>query len=840
MKSTPMSRGNCAGFLGAVAVVTMLVATGCGGAVANTETAPDSDGGNPADASALDSQTVKDSATPDAADAAETAVKPDAPDASEGLDCSDVADSSADAAEAADSDAAPDAVQEPIACGAGQSGCGTVCVDLQSNPQHCGACGNLCAIGADCVSGVCHGCSTKVLLPGPPMVTTDAVASFAIGDLDGDGREDAAWIRTTPGILAISKGNGDGTFAVPDYHSIADSRSVDLADMDGDGLLDFVIGTAGDASCLGRALISRNDGTGTPLPPTSYDICHSYAVGDVNGDQRPDLVATGSDLRVFLNKGDGSLEAPVISAQEAFCGRIVLGDIDGDGKPELVGACDIIKVYKNLGNGGFAQPWPYDMSSVQDVAVADFNGDSRLDVVAIGNHQVKVKLNLGYGALGPAQVLSSTQANDRVIAIDSNVDGAVDIVAGGADGFSLYHGDGKGSFAGQHLAVGTGATAPQAAVDLTGDGYPEVLSTTSTAGVAIALNRGYYGFKELAFLPSDHAARSIEMEDLDKNGRLDFITAGLGQSGLTVLMVDQQGMPFQEAGYETSNGISGFALKDLNGDDVKDIAAVREGTDTVSVLLGLSNGAFAQQGLWPAGSGARYVAAGDVNGDGNADLVTANAGGATSVMLGQGDGSFSVPTTYDGDSDPSVPLIVDLNLDGAPDLVLGSEIGKTLRVRTNAGDGTFNAVVALTSKCGAKGAAAGDLNGDAAPDIVLPACSDGDVVVLWNNGSGGLSEASIQAGLGYLPSPVRARLGDLDGDNLPDIVIAVWDSGAVTVLRNAGGGSFDPPAAYLAEFRATDFALADVEANGRPGVVMTSEKEHCLILVNDGPVCTSP
>jgi hypothetical protein len=141
----------------------------------------------------------------------------------------------------------------------------------------------------------------------------------------------------------------------------------------------------------------------------------------------------------------------------------------------------------------------------------------------------------------------------------------------------------------------------------------------------------------------------------------------------------------------------------------------------------------------------RSVAVADVNGDGIPDIVVANHSGNTvGVLLGNGDGTFQPPMTYDsGGPNPTGISIADLNGDGKPDLVVGLNAGiGAVAVLLGNGDGTFQP--AVTYGLGYWAAfgfdvAVADVNHDGKPDLIVAAsCLDvgGCVGVLLGNGDG--------------------------------------------------------------------------------------------------------
>src|SRR5437867_1290634 len=115
------------------------------------------------------------------------------------------------------------------------------------------------------------------------------------------------------------------------------------------------------------------------------------------------------------------------------------------------------------------------------------------------------------------------------------------------------------------------------------------------------------------------------------------------------------------------------------------------------------------------------LAIGDLNSDGNPDLVVANLfSSRVSVLLGNGDGSFGVHTDY-GAGDPFSLAIGDLNADGKPDVVTANWISNTVSVLLGNGDGSFGVKNDYPTSYVPQSVAIGDLNGDGKPDLALAA-----------------------------------------------------------------------------------------------------------------------
>jgi len=182
---------------------------------------------------------------------------------------------------------------------------------------------------------------------------------MAVGDFNGDGQADLAITNNSNGI-AVLLGNGDGTFRPPVSYAVGGgSSSVAVGDFNGDGRIDLVVANQGDVSVL----LGNGDGTfQSPLTSISLVVQPgSVTVGDFNADGKADLVAVDSasnSLNVMLGNGDGTFRLPQRYIVNVSYGiqSLAVGDFNGDGKSDLlvplVGGVFIV-----LGNGdGTFQP----------------------------------------------------------------------------------------------------------------------------------------------------------------------------------------------------------------------------------------------------------------------------------------------------------------------------------------------------------------------------------------------------------------------------------------------------------------------------------------------------
>lgn len=297
--------------------------------------------------------------------------------------------------------------------------------------------------------------------------STESAVQLVTADFNNDHHLDLVSVSgTLTPVLGLLPGNGDGTFGAEQKINGGPAPAwVAVGDFNGDGNLDMVVANPGRGTGVLDLLLGNGDGTFRPPSQVNIGASQplSVAVADLNGDDKLDLLvlngATPETALVLLGNGDGTFQSPMA-------------------------------------------PIPINSNAFYQIAIADLNGDGKLDMVVVlenTSDNLEVFLGNGDGTFQPAQIYSvgggfPGNVTTGAIIADYNGDGALDIAVPigcctiNGESFEILIGDGHGSFT---LAPPI-LLLPGYVVggDFNGDGKPDFAFSNTTANmVSIVLNK---------------------------------------------------------------------------------------------------------------------------------------------------------------------------------------------------------------------------------------------------------------------------------------------------------------------------------------------------------------
>jgi len=332
------------------------------------------------------------------------------------------------------------------------------------------------------------------------------------------------------------------------------------------------------------------------------------------------------------------------------------------------------------------------------------------------------------------------------------------------------------------------------------------------SGLGGAIGTGSFS-TATSYAMETNSSYAVELADLNGDGNLDMVTAGQvnGGAGYSFVRLGTGDGSFGAAtSYASDTGTSyALSLGDLNGDGIVDLVTAGQGglVGKATIRLGLGNGTFgAATSYTMEFSNSFGVKLGDLNGDGNLDLVTAGTGsgtGTATIRLGSGSGTFGAAISYATEGTSSSALTLgDLNGDGILDLVTsGYGADGTTTVRLGTGSGTFGSAKSyITHVSSTTSIVLGDVNGDEILDLVAAGdeSGNGSAVVMLGTGSGTFGAARSYSTEGSYSTSVV--LGDINGDGFLDLVTAGSSAtGATTIRLGSGNGTFGTATSYVNE-----------------------------------------
>ena len=721
---------------------------------------------------------------------------------------------------------------------------------------------------------------------GGTVITADehATCSVALGDVDGDGDLDlVAGNFGQANRLYLNNGTADpfagatGTNVAEDMH---DTLFVALGDMDNDGDLDLVAGNEGQANRL-----YVNNGTTDPFAGTggasitedSHATC-SMALGDLDNDGDPDLVAgnNGQPNRLYLNNGTADPFAGIVGRnidENAYATRsVALGDLDNDGDLDLATGNEgqSNRLYLNNGTTDpFAEATGSNLTAdahdTYSITLGDIDNDGDLDLAA-GNEGQANRLYLNNGTADPfAEATGSDLGSDThdtysLALTDIDNDGDLDLVAGNRNQTNrLYANTGTtdpfAGSAGTTIATTSIRVASMALGDMDNDGDLDLVVGNDNYMINLLfLNNGtatpFSGATGANITSDAHSAWSVALGDLDNDGDLDLVAGNYGQTNRLYLNNGTEN-PF--AGVSGSNissdqhDTASVVLGDVDNDGDLDIVV---GNFQQADRLYLNNGTAAPfagvsgSDISSDAHQARSLVLGDVDNDGDLDIVVGNYQQANRLYLNNGTVkpfAWVIGSNITADAHNTISLSLnDMDNDGDLDLVAGN-VGQANRLYLNNGTAEPFAGIAgskITSDSDPTWSVVSkDVDKDGDLDLVVGNFGKKNRLYLNNDTAdpfAGATGTDIDANENLTSC---LALGDVDNDGDLDLVEGNFFKSIISYLIN---GTADPFAGLTGTDISSDacgtrsVAFGDVDDDGDQDFVAGNAGQANRLYLNNG------
>lgn len=572
-------------------------------------------------------------------------------------------------------------------------------------------------------------------------------------------------------------------------------------------------------------------------------LCGQLPQGDGDGD-----IVVGSYLRgtspegrpnqVWLSDGAGGFADGGTLGNSRTSG-VSLGDVDGDGDLDAL-FTNVLdqRLYTNDGQGTLGY------QGVSLVSLGDLDGDGALDAVVANFYDEPNSIWLNTG------VPSATTHEVRLVHPNPNAIGVPRDTHIVADfGFILDTSSVsnttvlvRGGFSGLKVGANSSPSTSQLLFDPSTDFMPgehvTITLSDGLSGSAGSLTPFTWQFTSAVepaqggtFTDSGQALGSlfssqVTFGDVDSDGDLDVLLPTGGGGTSRIYLNDGDGI-LTESLQHLSTRATGIALGDLDGDgDLDAVVSRGDGSQQPNaVWLGDGAGGFTEQSTGLGNVNSHDAALGDLDGDGDLDVIFANIGPNT-IWFGGGDGSFVESTQVLGTDDSFAVALGDVDGDGDLDAVFGN-LGDS-ELFLNDGSGVFTNAGILLGRGVAFGVELGDLDGDGDLDIVFANGPDGVVSnEVWKgDGAGGFS-AHAFLGTGFSFGSLNGRaldLGDVDGDGDLDIVCAFLngDPDPEQLWLNDGSGNFTEHSVRFGASSSAGIGLGDLDGDGDLDLVISS------------------
>jgi hypothetical protein len=608
-------------------------------------------------------------------------------------------------------------------------------------------------------------------LPDVDVGSATTPEAVVAGDIDGDGDLDLAATARAADEVVWFEDTGSGFTRRVVTATLDEPVGLALGDVDCDGDLDLVIAASGSDTVVWYRNRGRTNAwtLGATLSTTASDVS-SLAVGDLNGDGDLDVVGAlpgSNEIVRWRNQGcpGTSWSSATVASLSTAPVDVALGDVDRDGRPDVVAAlpdADTVAWYRNSGAGAWPQTTIRDsVEGVTDVAVGDVDRDGWLDVASAASVDTELAWwkNPGAGTTwGKVRITGDLTPVDVQLA-DIDGDGDLDLLSASGSGNEALlwweNTRADGSRWTEHTIDGAPGT-PRAIVafDRGPDGDVDIASASFLlGGVRLYENASTHRSGLLSdggsalHLDSLGEVADWEVGDLDGDGRPDLVVTGrdVATSDAVVSWMRNLGpnddgamelATSQQISIETVYGYEDLAVGDLDGDGDLDVLIGGAG-ESFGGTLCLNDGGASS---WSCGSpitgydSLRGVELGDIDGDGDLDAAAAavlTAGSGRSVVWWQAGGSGSWPANVVEPVLGGLDRVLPRDVDGDGDLDLLTNTESWWRHDGASPPGWVEEAIPVPPLTQIFGTEPGDVDGDGDLDVVAEVGTPDGHALFW-------------------------------------------------------------------------------------------------------------
>jgi|GEM_PF-5711904 len=541
------------------------------------------------------------------------------------------------------------------------------------------------------------------LVPDEDYFIGAGASALELSDLNSDGLTDiAACVQSSASVEVLNQ-TGSGKLDTPASYDVgATPVGLSAADFDMDRRTDLVV--VGEGPSLLTFLFQNSSGAMNPSPPlrlASAPVQVRFAEVDQDGLPEVWLLHRDGNLSLLRSDSYGGLLAPHnYSTGKGGTGAMAIADVDGNASPDIVlatGSSGVFALVPQVVQNGKAR----EISTIGDpmlIRHADLDRDGLVDMVVASNTRIQVfHQTPGGGFSFPLEYeWATSQANNYPTGLaigDLNSDGWPDVAVTGLYNAyaAVFYGSPSGlvtprvdvSFSGAMYCYGGLVIA-----DLSGDGLADLARNSYLGQIAVMVQTSGGGLTQGSSINiGSYYPNSLEPGDLNRDGYTDLVVGNAYYARVTLLLGSSSGS-FSASSHTTSgtgNWYNGPAvISDLNADGLKDFAVLSSGPKLIDVFIQQTDGTFADRVSYQVSSSDSIgcgMAAGDLDLDGQDELVASNSAASTLTVLDQdGQGNLYELATYDTGSAPRGVGLADLNSDGSLDIAVVNSGADTVGV----------------------------------------------------------------------------------------------------------------------------------------------------------------
>jgi hypothetical protein len=689
----------------------------------------------------------------------------------------------------------------------------------------------------------------------------------AIGDVDGDGKPDVVAVNSGTGVNVVSvfrntSTPGNISFATRiDLDGGLGPFSIEIADLDADGKPEIVV-TGQYSSSSALSVLKNSSAVGnisfqTPITLANIAGPFTVAVGDLNGDGKPDLVASSAFSNAIIVKRNISTPGVLsFSAQQDYFSTgsypegVAITDFDGDGKPDVVAtnndgnSVSVLQNTSTTGSISFANHVDYGVGAHPNIVTCgDLDGDGRSDIITANTSEsfVSVLRNIIGANVAPA-ITSFTPGSGvsgtTVIITGENFNGTTAVKFGGVPASSFT------------INSNTSITA------IVAQGVSGDVSVTTSFGTAVHAGFVFNGPIINSFTPAiGIAGITVTITGTNFTGANAVKFGGVPAASFTVTSATR-------ISAVVGNGASGdVSVTTPNG------TAMRAGFSFGAPTITSFTPAVAAVGATVTITGTNFSTIVSDNrvffGAVKATVVTSSAT-QLSVVVPAGatyapitvttnyltayssqpfstsfsanskqitTASFAVAGNYGTGGYPRAVYTSDLNDDGKPELITVNGTGNSVSVLKNLssiGNVSFENKLDLPVGVAPSRIAIGDLDGDGRPDLAVINSGSGNasaLSVFRNTSTGGSLSFGTRSDISTGRGSYDVAIGDINGDGKPDIVVTSGNSGFFSIFQNTTVGttiSFAPKQDFTLLLHPDALVVADFDKDGRTDIVTSN------------------